>query len=419
MDVSGKRVTIIGLGVTGISSAKLLISRGAKVGVSDSAVSDEIRARASELRQIGARVEVGRHTRDFVAGSDFVVASPGVSVNSAVLKMILEDAKIPIIGEIELASSLFRGEIVAITGTNGKTTVTTLVGEILRDAGKDVVVCGNIGNPFSGEVEDGNDGKIAVLEVSSFQLEWIAKFKPRVSVILNVTDDHLDRYQDFDQYLSTKARIFINQTEEDFCCLNVDDPGLRKLVSRPRAKVLTFGQNEDRSDPNEKAAMLVGSIYGIDEGQMAKTVDQFKGIEHRLEYIAAIDGIRFVNDSKATNPAAVCWALKMVKEPIILLAGGRDKGCCFGSLKSLVQARVKLLVLFGEAKEKMRKDLGGLVPIKEAETFQEAFGIARRAGRKGDCVLLSPGCASFDMFSNFEERGKAFKELVRGCEGRG
>lgn len=417
MDVCGKDVAVIGLGASGFSSAKLLVSRGARVRVTDCADNDQIKARAEELRRSDARVEIGRHTREFIAGCNLVVTSPGVSQKRPCLGWASQ-MQIPIISELELASSIFGGQIVAITGTNGKTTVTTLVGQILMEQGMDVAVCGNIGRPFSEEVGRGLEKAICVVEVSSFQLERVASFRPRVSVILNVTPDHLDRYRNFDQYLQTKAKIFANQTVEDYCLLNEDDPSLRKLMGKPRAKVLTFGQGQGRFDPNQRAAMLVGSIYGIGPTRMAETIEGFKGLEHRLEETSTIDGVRFINDSKATNPEAVCWALERVEGPVVLIAGGRDKGSDFRILRRSIESRVKVLVLCGEAKDKLKKALDGLVPIEESKTFAGAFRVAQKAANPGDCILLSPACASFDMFNNFEERGRAFKEMVARCRER-
>lgn len=419
MDFSKKIVTVVGLGVSGMAAARLLMSKGAEVRVTELLDNDQTRERAAKLRQMGAGIECGHHTREFILGSDLVVTSPGVSANSEVLRMIQDELRIPIISEIELAWSQFEGQIVAITGTNGKTTVTTLVGQILRDSGKDVVVCGNIGNPFSGEIGQGSDNRIAVLEVSSFQLEWIVNFRPSVAVILNVSSDHLDRYRDFDHYLKTKLRIFSNQTEEDFCCLNEDDPSFARSISSLRAKVFRFDRGQGRFDPNEKAAMLVGTIYGLTQDQMIGTIERFGGIEHRLEEVATIDGVRFINDSKATNPDAVRWALGKVKGPVVLIAGGRDKGSDFRILKDSLRKRVKALILCGEARTKMKKALDGVVPIKEASTFAGAFWEACKVSRLGDCVLLSPACASYDMFNNFEARGRAFKDLVKKCEEHG
>ncbi len=415
---SSMDVAVIGLGTSGFSSAKLLISRGARVRATDFVDNDQVRARAEQLRRSGARVELGRHTREFIAGCNLVVTSPGVSREAPCLGWASQ-MQIPIISELELASSIFGGQIIAITGTNGKTTVTTLVGQILMEQGMDVAVCGNIGIPFSDEVGRGLEKAICVVEVSSFQLEWVASFRPRVSVILNVTPDHLDRHRDFDQYLQAKAKIFANQTAEDYCLLNADDPKLKKLMGKPRAKVLAFGQSQGGLDPNQRAAMLVGSIYGIDPTRMAKTIEGFKGLEHRLEEVSTIDGVRFVNDSKATNPEAVCWALERVEGPVVLIAGGRDKGSDFSVLRRSIESRVKVLVLCGEAKDRLKKTLDGLVPIEESQTFVGAFKVACQAANPGDCILLSPACASFDMFNNFEERGRAFKEMVTGCGERG
>ncbi|MEA3560751.1 MAG: Mur ligase family protein [Candidatus Omnitrophota bacterium] len=418
MKITGKKVIIIGGARSGMAAAKLLLARGAKVDISDNRDDALIRKDLEGLGKIGAGIELGGHTPDFVRGHQIAILSPGVSSQAPVISW-LKSAGIRMISEIELAYSLFQGEIIAVTGTNGKTTVTALIGKMLNDAGRKAVVCGNIGNPFSNEVIRQTNGLIAVVEISSFQLEWIKDFRPHLSLILNVTDDHLDRYRNFDHYLQTKLKISINQKEGDFCLINSGEPYSKKIFKKTRAKILYFDNQNGNFDLNQQAVMLAGSLYGLSKNSMLKTLNEFKPFSHRMEYINTVNGIKFINDSKATNVGAVKWALERISEPVILIAGGRNKKNDFKKLRPWVKNKVRQAVLVGEARAKLKNALDGVIPFKETFTFTDAFKLAYSIAKPGEVVLLSPACTSFDMFSNFEERGEAFRDLVARCKEQG
>ncbi len=446
MDLRGKKVTVVGLGKSGMAACNLLVEKGAKVSITDCLDNQKIREniRALKNRESIIDIEIGRHTEDLVKDADLIVTSPGVSVRS--LPFLWAKKKgIPVIGEIELAFAFCPAPIVAITGTNGKTTVTTLVGQIFKATGRKYVVCGNIGAPFSAEVKHTSSEHIVILEVSSFQLESIAKFKPKVAVILNLSTDHLDRHADFDEYLAAKCRIFSNQDEGDWLLLNKEDSYKFTLATKPKAKVLYFGigkykqhttskiasygyrrrrfscskNNKDLGsrfghfNSNHFAALAISSLFAVPEAVAINTCRHFKGIEHRMEEVAQIHGVKFINDSKATNVDSTLWALNSIEKPIVLIAGGRDKGSDFSTLKDKVRAKVKAMVLLGEAEEKIERAFGSLVKTKVAATLSQAVKSAFGLARPGDYVLFSPMCTSFDMFSDYAERGRIFKEAVQ------
>jgi UDP-N-acetylmuramoylalanine--D-glutamate ligase len=317
-----------------------------------------------------------------------------------------------LISEIEVASILCPAQIVAVTGSNGKTTVTTLIGKILSAAGKKVFVCGNIGNPFCAEVEKLAEDDFVVLEVSSFQLETIKDFKPKLAVILNCTPNHLDRYNNLQEYLDAKKRIFMNQDKNDFLILNADDPMLSTLASCARSKVVFFSK-QGKLNPNQNAVMEVGKILGVKTEQMQKVFQEFKGIQHRLEEVAEINGVKFINDSKATTADSAIWAISNLALPIMLIAGGRHKGIDYRVILDAAKGKVKEVFLIGEAKDIIAADLNaGGFPINKMGTLKEAVTKAYQQARPGYCVLLSPMCSSYDMFTDYEERGRVFKEIV-------
>jgi UDP-N-acetylmuramoylalanine--D-glutamate ligase len=357
---------------------------------------------------------------------------------------------IRVISEMELAFWFLRRPMIAITGTNGKTTTTTLVGEMLRASGKRAFVGGNIGNPLINFVGGPQEEEWAVVEVSSFQLEGIEKFRPAIAVLLNITEDHLDRYPNFQAYGQAKGRIFQNQGKEDYAVLHADDPLTFQFAHRVQSQVFLFsrersvplgcflnqgailfqgadGQRErfdlDRMKvrgahnvENFMAAIASSKICGCPGGALQKVIDGFEGLEHRLEWVRDIDGVQFFNDSKGTNVASVVKSLLSFEEPILLIAGGRDKEGDYGPLKKLISERVKGMALIGEARERMFGDLGRLTETVKVETLEEAVRWAWSRARRGDVVLLSPACSSFDMFQNYQERGKRFKEIVQGIE---
>jgi UDP-N-acetylmuramoylalanine--D-glutamate ligase len=307
--------------------------------------------------------------------------------------------------------------IIAVTGSNGKTTVATLIGKLLEAAGKKVFTCGNIGRPFCGELQKLKEGDLVCLEVSSFQLETIDKFKPKVAVILNFSPNHLDRHKDMQEYLEAKKRIFKNQDKTDYLVLNENDPVVKGLAQEARAEV-TYFKEKDGLNPNEAAALTVGSLFGVDKKTCRDVFANFKGVEHRLEQVAEIKSVEFINDSKSTTVEATAWALKTLPRPVILIAGGRDKNLDYRAILDLAVKKAKEIILIGEAKDKIRAALKGHPAIAEASSLEEAVNVAFRRARPGDCVLLSPMCASFDMFADFEDRGRVFKQIVRNIAKR-
>ena len=427
-DYRNKKVTVIGLGRSGLAAADLLKWLGATVFISEKADNDRFRALRDDLGNKGIRVEIGRHTIDFIRGKDLVVVSPGVGSDSESL-IWADELHIPVISEIELASSVCPATVIAITGTNGKTTVTTLIAKILQTRDVRAFALGNIGAPFSAYVRDMEGADYVSLEVSSFQLERIDIFKPRVAVILNFTPDHLDKehrgYNSMSEYLAAKKRIFMNQDESDYLVLNEDDPAVKSLAKETKSKAIFFSakrtahnaclpdrQAQRSLNPNHLAAMAVASIFGISEDVCLEFFRNFKGVEHRLEQVRTVGGVEFINDSKATNVDSTIWALESIRKPAILIAGGRDKNLDYNVITDLVKEKVKMLILIGEAKEKMGKAFRGVLPIQEASSLEEAVEAGYRKAAEGDCVLLSPMCASFDMFTDYEHRGRCFKEIV-------
>ena len=415
MDLKNKKVTVVGLGRSGLAACRLLLKKGARVSATDSSDTGKLRANARKLRA-AVDVEIGAHTEGKIAGRDLLVVSPGVPLDSAPISWAREKG-IPVIAEIELAFAFCPAPIIAITGTNGKTTVTNLVGEIFKAAGRKCVVCGNIGSPFSAEVENMTSEHTVVLEISSFQLQTIEKFKPKLAVILNLTADHLNRHSSFNEYVAAKCRIFLNQDERDWALLNAESHQ-DALAQNTRAQVFYFskdkysGRQFQAFNSNHYAALSSSSLFGIPQEVAINTLRRFKGIEHRLEQVAEIAGVEFINDSKATNVDSTLWALDSIKKPIILIAGGRDKGSDFASAREKIGNRVRAMVLLGEAKGKIEEAFRGLVKIQSTDTLSQAVREASALACSGDCVLLSPMCASFDMFTDYKQRGEVFKQVV-------
>ncbi len=416
-DYKNKKVAVAGLARSGFAAANLLRDLGAKVWVTDSASTDAMAGLAVDLRARGIDVESGGHTLDFIRNKDLVVASPGISDKSQAL-VWADELKIPVISEIELAWSLCPATVIAVTGTNGKTTVTTLIAKVLEAGCARAFALGNIGRPFSQEVKNLRPADFVSLEVSSFQLERAAAFKPKISVILNFAPDHLDRYADISEYLNAKKRIFMNQDKDDYLVLNYDDPVLRGLAKEAGARVVFFGgrQKADEAgfnlNPNHLAVMAVAEILGADKNTALEVFRDFKGVEHRLEQVREIMDVEFVNDSKATNVDSTVWALRNTHKPVILIAGGKDKNSDYRVIADLMRRKVRRMILIGQAKEKIRSHLDGVLPMMDASSLEEAVSAGFRCARSGDCVLFSPMCASFDMFENYEHRGRAFKEIV-------
>lgn len=405
-----KKVAVVGLARSGEACASLLSDLGAKIAVTDSRDNESLRSAALRLKPKNIKVELGRHTQEFIRGKDVVIVSPGVEDTSPAV-IWANQFKIPVISEIEAASILNEGQIIAVTGSNGKTTVTTLIGNILQASGRMAWVCGNIGNPFSAEVNRIKKGDFVSLEISSFQLEKTRAFKPKIAVILNFTANHLDRYKDTGEYLEAKKRIFMNQDKNDFLVINKDTPVLKKAAREANSRVLYFSK-QGSLNHNQAAVTAVASILGINRDLCLKVLREFKGIPHRMEEVAAIRQVRFINDSKATTVDSAIWALNNIREPVILIAGGKDKGLDYRQIIPSAKDKVREVILIGQAKEKIAHDLGDALPLTKAKTLEEAVHAAYQKARQGDCVLLSPMCSSFDMFRDYEERGSVFKRIV-------
>ncbi len=439
-----KRVTVIGLGNSGLNAALLLKDVGAQVRVTEGANNAIVKKNAVILDAKGISYELGRHTQDFIKGAELVVVSPGVEDWSPAVRWA-EELNVPIISEMELGYRFCKGKIIAITGTNGKSTVTTLIGEILKDGNKDTVVCGNIGNSLCGEISRINKDTWVVLEVSSFQLERIVDFNPAIAIILNITDDHMDRYDKFDRYFNEKLKIFKNQSNKDILILNNDAKELAGLEKAARSKVLYYSRLSDTNGSflkgttivcaasqkeedvctlkdirlkglhnieNVLVSVLAGTLAGVKTVSMKDTIKNFTGLNHRFETVSVIDGVEYIDDSKGTTVDSTLRALESCNRPVILIAGGKDKNSDYSTIRDAVKSRVKCLVLIGEAKNRMRELLGGVVETREAATMQEAVELSRLLAKPNDLVLLSPMCSSFDMFKDYKERGDVFKKAV-------
>jgi len=445
MDLKDKRVLVVGLGKSGVASALFLKSRGARVTVSDSKPEAELRDEILLLLEHGITVETGGHGDRTFRGQDLIVVSPGVPVDAPQLVQARNLGE-PVIGEIELAAQFLAGPIVAITGANGKTTTTSLAGEIIAAGNFSTLVGGNIGTPAISLVDQAGAATWTVLEVSSFQLETIVAFHPRIAVVLNITPDHLDRHKTFDNYVNAKARIFENQRTEDFSILNADDPTAAALAGRTRAQVIWFSRKKEvergafargghlyfRDGSEEReimplaeiplkgahnlenvlAGVSVGMIVGCDGQQVRQAVRNFKAVEHRLEFVARVAGVDYYNDSKATNVDATIKALESFPANIHLILGGKDKGSDYSVLHELLRDRVKRVYTIGAAASKIESQLRDVAEIEHSETLENAIRHASESAVAGDIILLAPACASFDQFQSYEHRGRVFKETV-------
>jgi UDP-N-acetylmuramoylalanine--D-glutamate ligase len=440
--VEGQRVVVVGAARSGIAAAKLLVSRGACVTLSDR--SEQV-ADADTLTSRGVALELGGHGVDTFVNADLIVMSPGVPPEQPAIAAARERG-VPLIGEVELAFRWLKGRVVAITGTKGKSTTTVLTGHMLEQAGHHVTVGGNIGAPLSEQVAVSTPATLHVVETSSFQLEQIERFRPWIAVMLNFSPDHLDRHPTVRAYGAAKARIFENQEENDHAVINADDPAALELARDARARRRHFSRSRHlqtgttieegwivsrRSDGVERlvpldaihllgphmvddvmAAATVGDIAGVPSAVMTAAVSAFRGLEHAMELVAEIDGVRFVNDSKATNVESARRSIESFEQGVVAIIGGRFKGGDLRLLRDPAQSRVRAVVAIGEARRLVGEALGDVVPVHEAPSFEAAVRTAFAAARPNGVVLLAPACASFDMFRDYAERGRRFKEIV-------
>jgi UDP-N-acetylmuramoylalanine--D-glutamate ligase len=452
MELKGKKVLVVGLGKSGLAAALFLRRRGAQVTVSDVRSAEALATEIPALLEEGINVEAGGHGLLTFRRQDLIVVSPGVPLNTPELAQA-RSFGLPIIGELELAARFLKGRTLAITGSNGKTTTTTLVGEILREAGLRTLVGGNIGVPVVSLIEESTSETWSVLEVSSFQLESTQEFHPVIAVILNITPDHLDRHGSFENYALAKERIFAAQTGDDYVVLNADNARTAASAVRSRAQVYWFSMEHpvDRgawemdgqvwfrasreSDPepilpllsiplkgahnveNVLAAVCAARLAGAPASAVRGAIEKFKAVEHRLEFVANVNGVDYYNDSKATNVDATAKAIAAFAGCIHLILGGKDKNSDYTLLSELLRQRVKAVYTIGSAAAKIESHLRGIVPIHSCETLEKAVAAAAASAHPGDIVLLAPACSSFDQFENYEHRGRVFKELVH--EGRG
>ena len=418
MNLANKKITILGAKRSGIAVANLVTRLNGLPQISDSGPRE---ASQKDLEKLQSRenvpMEWGGHTRSFIEDSDMVVLSPGVRLDSEPVQWA-RAKKIPVLGEVEFAWRFCSKPVIAVTGSNGKTTVSTLIAKVLEKSGQRVALCGNVGIPFSEHVLDLRNKDFVVLEISSFQLESIIDFRPHVAVFINFSQNHLDRHKDLNEYFQAKKRIFLNQNSTDYAVLNFEDSRIRSLAPQLKAHTVYFNSPEilksaPFKNPNQLAAYAVGKILGVSQEICRGAFAEFKGVEHRLEWVRTLDGIHFINDSKATTAEAARWALKSFDQPIIMICGGRDKNIDFSILRELAKTKVKKMIVIGEARDKIKRTFKDVVALEECQTLKEAVDHARGSASVGDSVVLSPMCASFDMFLNFEDRGRVFKVIVQ------
>ena len=449
MEYNGKKALVCGMARSGIAAAKLLNRLGARVTLQDMKKREEISADVLALEGEGIVLYTGANPDEIACAQDLIVLSPGIPCDLPFIAAA-ENAGIEVISEVELAYRLTPCPITAITGTNGKTTTTTLTGEIMKTAYSGTAVVGNIGVPYSEEVERLTEKDWVGAEISSFQMEKAKEFHPHISAVLNITPDHLNRHKTMDVYIAMKERVFAKQTAEDFCILNHGDAACRKMADKTAAKVFFFDSSETLAEgiyldgdaievrwgainetlihvdelqilgvhnyENVMAAAAMGICAGIALDTIRTVLKGFAGVAHRIEYVATVDGVDYYNDSKGTNVDASIRAVLAMKKPIVLIGGGYDKGSSFDEWTKLFPGRVKHLVLIGVTAPKVRASAEkfGFTAISDCETFEEAVDLCREKAEDGDCVLLSPACASWGMFDNYEQRGDMFKEQVRG-----
>jgi UDP-N-acetylmuramoylalanine--D-glutamate ligase len=449
-------VLVVGLARSGLAASRVLRDMGVAVKATDSKPASALEREAAGLRELGVELEMGRNSIEFARDCDLVIVSPGVPLDNPLIRWAYGQGK-PVMGEVELAYCLSDARFIAVTGTNGKSTTVSLLGAIMRAATDKVKVGGNIGDPISALVSGLGEDWTAVIEVSSFQLDTSISFRPEVGVLLNISPDHLNRYASYDAYVESKARLFANQKEHDVAVVNCDDADSLRAVRDVASRKVFFSMKQEvpegafvrgehavvrdagreatvflTSDlrirgphnlANSLAAALAAAVTGIEPEVIRRAVRSFPGLEHRLEHVDTIGGVEFINDSKATNLDSLRCALEAADSPVVLIAGGRDKGSDWSAISKLVARKVTGILAIGEAREKIREAFSELVEVEIADSLDEAVQKAFRKASSGASVLLSPGCASFDMFTDFEHRGREFKRAVmrlkrerQGCD---
>lgn len=444
MNLSGKNILVIGLARTGVACCRFLAKQGAHVTATDMRDEAALAEVIAELGSVGIRWVLGRHDEADFLSADLIVVSPGVPMNHPLL-LLAQKADREIVSEIELAGRFISAPLVAITGTNGKTTTTTLCGEIFRANGFETYVGGNIGDPLIELAESNNDVERVVVEISSFQMEWITSFRPKVAALLNISEDHLDRYGSYQEYIDAKLRIFENQTAEDFAILNMDDPLVWQYSQSLKARIFPFSRRYELDEgvfckngeiiyryegleahfptadfrlkgvhnlENIMAALAASLLLGCRPEESFNCVCDFGALHHRMEFVRTVNDVSYYEDSKATNVGSVVKALESF-ENITLIAGGKDKGGSYEPLAQLVKERVRHLLLIGEAAERMNHELGNLTDTRRAASMEDAVRLAAEITAPGGTVLMSPACSSFDMFRDYEERAQRYIAAVK------
>ncbi len=448
MELAGRNILVVGLAKTGVASARFLARSGARVTATDMRDREALTPQLAELAGLDIRFTLGGHDESDFTSADLIVVSPGVPQDHPLL-LAARNAGVTVISEIELASRFITAPLVAITGTNGKTTTTTITGELFRASGFATYVGGNIGDPLIELVESGEPVERVVVEVSSFQMEWVERFRPKVAALLNISEDHLDRYATYQEYIDAKLRIFSGQTPEDFAVLNADDPMVWQYAGGLKARLFPFSRRQELAEgiffrdgvivyrhdgvestfptgdfrlkgvhnlENIMAALACGLLLGCTPEKSFPAVRDFESLHHRMEFVRRVGGVSYYEDSKATNVGSVEKALESFDD-ITLIAGGKDKGGSYAPLAPLIGERVRHLILIGEAADRMEAELGHLTDTRRAATMEEAVALASRITIPGGTVLMSPACSSFDMFRDYEERAQRFIAAVMQLEG--
>lgn len=450
MDLQGKKILVVGLARTGVAVVRFLAQAGAEVTVTDMREEEALSESLAELADLHLNLELGRHVPYSFLMADLIVVSPGVPMDIKPLEMA-RSQKRRVVSEVELASWFIKAPMVAITGTNGKTTTTTLTGEIFKACGYETFVGGNIGNPLIELACSGSEVDRVVVELSSFQLEGVESFRPHVAVLLNITEDHLDRYHSYQEYIDAKLRIFENQTPEDFAVLNIDDPLVASCAGKLKSRIFPMSREQELEEgisyldgfitfAHDGKVLRFGTdgfklkgVHNLDnimaslastllmrcDGECAyAAVKSFKGLPHRMEFVEEVNGVSWYEDSKGTNVGSVVKSLESFDSGITLIAGGKDKGGSYAPLAPLVSARVSHLILIGEAKERMNEALGSLTDTHLVATLQDAVALAGSLANAGEVVLFSPACSSFDMFKDYLDRANQFKAAVRALKAK-